>query len=85
MLLLQCLIAFAVGMPIAWAWGKYLHYVQEGVAHKAALWDFVIIALTNVVTLSVWDISGRNPLVLCSYAIAGAFGTWMVVKNNERT
>ena len=52
-------------------------------ANRAAFWDVVICLLTVVTTLTLWNKSGDNPLVLIANAFGSGLGTWLIVLNHR--
>ena len=83
-MLLYILGAFVAGMPVAWAWGKYIKSVTGHSATVAAMWDILLILLASVVTLTLWARSGDSVYVLLAYAAGSGIGTFYVVQHNEK-
>ena len=70
--------AFFWGVPVAWAFGKYMIEVGARHAGRAAFWDFIIMSMAMGVTVT-WLESG-NHLVLFAYAAGNALGTYLVTR-----
>ena len=84
MLWVFCSISFLIGIPAAWAYGKYVHYLVTDEAFKAGLWDGILILLGFVSTVTLWDLSGNNFVVFVVYILGNVIGTYLVVKHNEK-
>lgn len=84
MLVWYCIGAILSGIPNAWAWGKYLHFVRTHNALRASVWDFIVVILGSVAAITLWDKGGHSPLILLSYALGSAVGTNIVVRHNRK-
>lgn len=74
--------AFLWGLPVAWAFGKYMINVTARRPLAAALWDFTIMAMAMGITVT-WLESG-NHLVLFAYAAGNAVGTYLVTRYGHK-
>lgn len=77
------LIAALASLPNAFAWAKYIRAVSEGRALEAAAWDVVIVALSNVLILTLWQQSDYDFWVLVGGACGGACGTYWTVRGGK--
>lgn len=74
-----CLLSFAIGLPNALAWARYVAAITAGDALMAAVWDGTIVLLGVVGVLTVWEWSGRSIAVLLAGCAGGMLGTYLTV------
>lgn len=72
-------LAFAIGLPNAWAWTRYIQSVHANHPFRAALWDGLIVIFGVIGIVKFWEESGRNDFVFLSYLTAGMMGTYLTV------
>lgn len=78
------LLALLLGLPTAWVFGKYLLAVEKRQPVRAAFMDLLILLLSSVGELSLWQLTGNSLLVLIGFAIGNAIGTYLVVKKERK-
>lgn len=76
--------AYIAGVPTAWAFGEYILAVEKRRPMSAALWDTAVLALSTIITLTLWSKSGDSPFVFLGYILGNATGTYLVVKRAKK-
>ena len=77
-------VAFLVGIPTAWAWGKYLHHFHAFHENQAGMWDTIIVWISFALTITLWHASGDNVAIPLAYGLGNGIGTKFVVRHNKR-
>ena len=78
-MVLLTLLAFLIGIPMAWLFGQYVYALNNKQPGRAAACDFIVLFMGKLGCLSLWSAAGDSPLVLLSFALGNALGTYFVV------
>jgi len=72
--------ALVAGILSAWVFVRYLLAVERRQPGSAAFWDFILVVIGWVVTLTLWDQTDRSAVVLLIYALGSSIGTYSLVR-----
>lgn len=78
-------VAYVVGVPTAWAFGKYLLAVEKRLPTRAAMWDIIVLGLSTLITLTLWSKSGDSSIVFFGWILGNATGTYLVIKHAPKS